>query len=170
MRSRMILTLAVMIVTASAGCRDQVPADWQRAPTVQGFTLYVPPDFQRDYEAGQGIDSEAGTLVAPGIKLSYECGWYCWCSPDTVTHYAFKGAQVRRVSVKGASKALLGLDAPGSWLSSPSAADSLFPYAVLLCAEKRNGRGPQTRLALLARCSTPEKRELAIRILRTASF
>jgi hypothetical protein len=148
-----ILLFAIVIGVVCGACeRDQVPTGWKKAP-VECFTLYVPPDLERDYGL-LPIDSEAGVLKSPGLWISFDCGSYSGCYPDSG----------QRIKMHGASRATL-------WLDHPTMdSDSLKPYVVSLCATSSRDLDRATRLSLIAHCATEGKRNLAIAILRTARF
>ena len=147
---------ALILLVVCVGCRSsQVPPDWKPTDT-QTFTFYVPSGFAPDPAAGQGIDSEAGVIQGPGMRISYDSGMYFGCAPGAGQDTG------QTIHVNGASKATLTVPYRTSEIDS-------LPYTASLCAVSTHKSG-RSGLHMTAYCANEERLALAARILRTADL
>ena len=133
----------------------QVPSDWQTAGVShgeRGFSLSLPPGWQLN--EFQGIDSYVGEIVAEGVRLEYDLGWYSSSLVDDddpahiVTYEDIGGRRAKLVRPKEGTEGLVGV-----------------------YIEDFHGGGseslPSFRLQISGRGLTPEQQETSFTIFRS---
>ena len=118
------ITLALAIGMACGGDSDtptspgevELPADWrlvEATSTFGGFSLGLPPGWQLNQL--QGIDSYVGEIVAEGVRLEFDFGWYSNPLADDddplyiVTYEDIGGRQGKLVKPKAGTNEVVGV-------------------------------------------------------------